>query len=558
MALSTTEVKRPNGVEFESLQAQTEHLDSVVYVDFANRSKASAVELGERQQVEENADRVCRFTDLDRLRLLTEVSHLQKARIGVNTFDPIVSNEVEGNHYTQSQELMPHAVTTTHHKVETVSNGEKIKRISYFLGKTALGTAESGREFHGKIAQDRVDVEVAEAIASEDMQPGEVHVLISPKMTRAEATYEQARQEHLADDDAIRISYLDETGQARVMKSMLVRDIPLQAWVDMLADPDNIFGKSVVVENTEKSLSVMRVFNQLTVPVGQISSPLEITQCAATYIKDDMLRKKVEKELEKYRDQEVMDRDARQYGSEWLQHSQELAESLETGEPTSYVKAYVYGKNQHVWCKEDLKVIDESHDSKGNLIMTRALAAVIENLQRKLMEMRIASLHAPEFMLRQVGAENLQKIQEFERVSLHPAMFDQRRLIDMQTQATFLSSLDFESANRGCSGGAKSAVATDVLQSLGLKSSSELETSNPETSNSEKITFDKRGVCRVQSCRTRPGETNVGPCSVCKICQDKFDAGEDPTKEPAYVPEEKSESPRSGFLFITYETKVAA
>lgn len=40
----------------------------------------------------------------------------------------------------------------------------------------------------------------------------------------------------------------------------------------------------------------------------------------------------------------------------------------------------------------------------------------------------------------------------------------------------------------------------------------------------------KKGVCRVESCSSRPGETEVGPCEVCHSCQHKFDQGKDPTK----------------------------
>ncbi len=40
----------------------------------------------------------------------------------------------------------------------------------------------------------------------------------------------------------------------------------------------------------------------------------------------------------------------------------------------------------------------------------------------------------------------------------------------------------------------------------------------------------KKGICRVEACPTRPGKTEVGPCSVCKQCQNAFDHGDDPTK----------------------------
>lgn len=40
----------------------------------------------------------------------------------------------------------------------------------------------------------------------------------------------------------------------------------------------------------------------------------------------------------------------------------------------------------------------------------------------------------------------------------------------------------------------------------------------------------KKGVCRVEECPTRPGKTDVGPCSVCRGCQHEFDKGGNPTK----------------------------
>ncbi|MFO0971658.1 MAG: hypothetical protein U0520_04930 [Candidatus Saccharimonadales bacterium] len=38
-----------------------------------------------------------------------------------------------------------------------------------------------------------------------------------------------------------------------------------------------------------------------------------------------------------------------------------------------------------------------------------------------------------------------------------------------------------------------------------------------------------RGVCRVEACPTRPGRTDVGPCSVCRGCQHEFDHGRNPS-----------------------------
>lgn len=38
----------------------------------------------------------------------------------------------------------------------------------------------------------------------------------------------------------------------------------------------------------------------------------------------------------------------------------------------------------------------------------------------------------------------------------------------------------------------------------------------------------KRGVCRVDNCPTKPKNTDVGPCNVCRGCQHEFDRGRNP------------------------------
>lgn len=40
-----------------------------------------------------------------------------------------------------------------------------------------------------------------------------------------------------------------------------------------------------------------------------------------------------------------------------------------------------------------------------------------------------------------------------------------------------------------------------------------------------------RGVCRVDECPTKPGQTEVGPCNVCRGCQTEFDRGNNPTRK---------------------------
>jgi hypothetical protein len=40
----------------------------------------------------------------------------------------------------------------------------------------------------------------------------------------------------------------------------------------------------------------------------------------------------------------------------------------------------------------------------------------------------------------------------------------------------------------------------------------------------------KKGVCQVKECPTRPAKTEVGPCSVCRKCQNIFDNGDKPER----------------------------
>lgn len=59
----------------------------------------------------------------------------------------------------------------------------------------------------------------------------------------------------------------------------------------------------------------------------------------------------------------------------------------------------------------------------------------------------------------------------------------------------------------------------------------------------------KIGVCRVNTCPTRPSKTEVGPCDVCRKCQAKFDNGQDPTNT-ILPPADKKERPAKLFEFI--------
>lgn len=82
------------------------------------------------------------------------------------------------------------------------------------------------------------------------------------------------------------------------------------------------------------------------------------------------------------------------------------------------------------------------------------------------------------------------------------------------------------------------------------------ESEDEKDSGDSKLTWKwKTGICRVESCSTRPGQTRVGPCDVCQRCQHEFDRGGDPTTYSARKPEasELTESPVDIFVQLFHD-----
>lgn len=85
-------------------------------------------------------------------------------------------------------------------------------------------------------------------------------------------------------------------------------------------------------------------------------------------------------------------------------------------------------------------------------------------------------------------------------------------------------------ANRtygGCQGAGRERQAESGTGELGLEQQDVF--GGKTTEGSEKLVW-KKGVCRISNCPTRPGQTDVAQCSVCRGCQHWFDRGRDPAK----------------------------
>jgi hypothetical protein len=463
-------------------------------------------------------------------RLLTEVDHLLAQRIGPGQYGN--TNDVSQNLETSMQEqAMPYAVTETEHDIETDTSSKE--RIVRWLGRTAVQVAASGYEFHKhQSAHDRVAVEIDEAYrASTHLDDRMTRVFVSPRMSRKDATLEEARSEHLGDDDAIRVSWvktLEDGSQKRVLKSLLVRDIPLSAWVAMFGDSQNIFGKTITVDDPGSALSIMKLHDQLDLETNKLpNGPVSIIEAVIPYINDIPTRRKVIEQSKKYYgDQAQMKHEAQSKAVEWLAFEKELVESLVQETTTSKIKSFVYSL-QHNWSSDDVAVLKRHELPNDGYRMTRELAALLESAQQKLLAGRAALTTNTEHVLRKLGGDSseLQRLQDTERVVSQTWNDGMNHNQLLATHNRDLASKNVDGGGGGCAG----SSSTEFGETKDPNNPFEQDIgSNSESKSNWKW---KKGICRVKNCSTRPGQTEVGPCDVCHECQDKYDDGKDPIND---------------------------
>ena len=464
---------------------------------------------------------------------LAEVDHLQRFMKEDGTWPDEVLEALQINLLTAVKEAaMPYAVSTTHQEYRDGTY--------WWLDQSPVQIAESGYRFHKHpSAIKRVDVEVAEAIdVEESLQPGMIKVFISPKMSRADATLEEARKEHLGDDDMIRIHMLntDEQGVVlgKFMQSVLVRDVPLEAWVKMFSDEQNIFGRSFDLRDKDSALSIMELHKELEVPEAALpEGTISLIEAVLPYLSQED-RRKVEGQLLLFRgDQEEIHRKAELIAARWLSFEVELSKSLKQGKATTEVERFVYGL-QHEWGEETLELVESLRLPDGGFSVTRGLAAKIEKAKQQTLWVSAAVITNNEKVINQLDSDIAQRIYDNEmliqRMMHEGAAF--RDIIALETQNNQIVARQEVKVGGGCAG--------DGEADFGSKkdSTSSEEGSAGETAGAaaaaaaekqEKKHWKwKSGVCRITQCPTRPRTTKVGPCDVCTCCQRIFDRGGDP------------------------------
>lgn len=478
-------------------------------------------------------------------RYLSEVNNLNHNRATDGTIRDSAKAEIFTNLLTAVKEAaMPYAVSKVEHEYRAGS--------FMWLGRTAVQNASSGYWYHRhKAAVERVDVEVEEArYAEAELRPGTIQVFISPRMSPQDASYEDAKKENLADEDSVRISQTvtDEWGriQKRSLESLLVRDVPLDAWVDCLQDPHNIFGKSINVEKDGSALSVMKAFKELELTEGSLpDGVVSIVETAASYIKDEEIRKSVERQVQLFKlGQEEMHRSAVSIAERWLEFEINLADSLENSKATFPIEAFINSR-QHIWGEKDLAVIMDHQLEGGHYRMSRRLALLLEKAKQNFMWVRAGAAVGNESVTKQLGKNLSRQIRDDElRIRNNFG-----NVYPIAPNSALEAVLDRRIAERNIDvGGGCAGVSRTNFNSTGnvLENNLAAGTIQEETGEARKENWAwKKGVCVVKSCRTRPGKTEVGPCNVCRSCQHKYDKGEDPSKEPVH---EKSDTAKT-YLF---------
>lgn len=448
-------------------------------------------------------------------RLLSEVYNLLDNRQPGGVYEENAVHQISQNIRTAVHEGgIPNAITTTTHEAELTADQT---RVFKWLGKTAVENAMSGYQFHkSEAAHDRVAIEVDEAHYIENvLRPGIAKLFISPKMTRQDADSTTAKSENLADEDGVRMSWIDEDGSMK-MQSLLVSDVPLQAWVSLLKS----YG--IKVEDTESALSVMNVHRELEIPINKRSvNVLDVVKAVMPHITDDLAAKKVQKQIVRFEeDQEVLNQKSELIAEKWLEFEFELAESLHFQEATQKIRAFIQSM-QHNWNKKDLDMIENSWNGRS-YDMTTDLAARLEEVKRNLLCSEASTATNNDKVLKQIDPQHRQMIQQ-NIEQIHQA---QRLGMDysvLEAQNNRMMAAQNITVGGGCSGSSNAGLKTFEEALLGGETHSESDWKSDPSSW-------KKGQCRVESCETRPGTTMVGPCSVCKSCQVVFDAGGNPQK----------------------------
>lgn len=498
------------------------------------------------QDLEDRYAEAFQENDLDG-RCLTEVDHINRFIRPDGTCSKEVLEAVNTNLLTAVKEAaMPYAVSTTHQEYRDGT--------FWWLDQTPSDVAKSGYKFHRHPAAiRRVDVEVEEAYDVEkNLRPGFIKVLISPKMSEADAPLEVARREHLGDDDMIRIHMLNSDDEGNIkgkfMQSVLVRDIPLRAWVKMFEDPGNIFGRSFEVRDPDSALSIMELHKELELPESALpEGTVTLIEAVLPYLSLEE-RRNVESQLLLFRgNQEDIHKKAESIAARWLGFEAELAQSLRQKKATLEVERFVYSL-QHEWGDKTLNLLESLRLEDGGFEVNRKLAAQIERAKQKTLWVSAAVVTHNQKVINQMDSQTVKHIYDNEMAIQQMSYrgVEYRDIVARENSNNQVIARQEVQVGGGCPGdndadlGGSNGDSGD--SGVSTSGSKDIVATNANNSGREKKKGWKwkSGVCRIAECPSRPRSTLVGPCAVCTCCQRIFDCGGNPSvvygRKPAENP----------------------
>lgn len=493
-------------------------------------------------------------------RHMTEVYNLMANRLPDGSHDPLILRETFNNLVPGVKEAaMPLAISSPYQQYRDGN-------FMWLDGQTPEMVAASGYRYHkhsAALARVAVEVDEARHTSPRMLKPGFLKLMISPAMTETDAPVDVAREEHLADNDIIRLHQLDtdERGDIRgkYMPTAMLPVVPLPAWHAALNDLGSKIDKQFNhLTGTTSALPIMELHRELEFPARLLPDGLiTVVEHLLPHLADTELRLKLEEQLLMMRDEDAqtrMHKKAESIARRWLDFEVGLADSLLDGRATPIVEQFVYSL-QHQWDAEALQLIWGHSLVDGGLMMTKPLAMVLEKARQNTLWTSAGVAVGNQAVLAQLDAKTAQ------------AIYENDVLVDIMSASGYSASeiAAIESRNNriiaeqgiqvggGCGGVitgnfSKKQDKADILSNPLLTEQEREQLLEEISSDDEQTSWAwKPGVCRVESCYTRPGQTQVGPCAVCRGCQKLFDMGIDPTKRPAPRPR-KGNSQESLYL----------
>jgi hypothetical protein len=421
-------------------------------------------------------------------RILTEVDLLLAARETYGGYSEEVTQAVYVNKVTDMYETAaPHGVTKTYRPY--------IGGDFMWNGQTSGQVAASGHRYHyHPAAIARVVIEEAEdEFITRFARPQTTYFFLSPHMSPTDAPKEVAEQEHLADDDSLRSYTLDtnEHGMVRgmFMRSLLVTDIPLKAWVALLRDPNNMFGQAIELQDETSALSVMGAFEHLQVPTEQTpNGPVDVISAVIPYIEDAEARQKVSQRVQKYlsaEEQERISHQAAAAAERWLAFDLELAESLYQQRATPVIEQFI-GQFNNFGDETQVMLMMHRLDD-GGLFMTRELAVKLAQIRKKTLWVGAAVGIGNEDVLRQLDEVTIARIRQEETLVqiMMQSGYNQQQILEAEAKNNQLIAIQNVRGGGGCPGKVEADLRTKKTNPSDPGSTSGESDSSKEESSSE-------------------------------------------------------------------------